>query len=650
MGSANNKDEIMIKNKCRCRWGLKLTIALIFILTSGAYCQTTDSLKLVKAVDSINNIYSDEGMSLTEIKSAYANLRKDLSEQVTAYIDIEEKCLIAFYFSDHNLQEFAWQYAEYIEEKSVEMNYLAGKYGAFQIFSFLYHLDGQPQVANDYVDSILAFYAEKDSMALLITPLISKSIVAEDSVEIFEALHQALAIAIDINDLYAINNIYHNISYEYLYNGNLDSADRYIAKVKETSGKIGTDKSIAFAIWLEANLQLKRKQIELAASSFNKVLELNHDSTLNITLSALKALTNISEYQGNTEKALYFTKLLRKLENQNYVKAQSEVGLIFSEVSQLNEENYKKSSDLLVLTEQKKRLVLLIFFIAIGLISLTIFAFRQIKIKRLLKKKNDQISASELAVRKKNDEINESLEYAKLIQGSILPAHNLMQSCLTDYFVLHLPKDVVSGDFYWLVKIESKILFAVADCTGHGVPGALTSMICYSALEKAVKLKGLMQPSSILDCARAIIQDELSNASSNISDGMDISLCLLEGNELTYAGANNNMFILRQDELIELKADKMPIGDFPINDPFTQQRITLQNDDLLYLTSDGFSDQFGGEQGKKYKKSRFKSLLKQVSVNSMPQQKELLHKEFCNWKREYDQIDDVCVLGIRFHQ
>jgi serine phosphatase RsbU (regulator of sigma subunit) len=253
-------------------------------------------------------------------------------------------------------------------------------------------------------------------------------------------------------------------------------------------------------------------------------------------------------------------------------------------------------------------------------------------------------------IAEKNREMTESLEYARNIQHAILPTGSELTDLLGSNFVLYIPRDIVSGDFYRACRLsENKVLFLVADCTGHGVPGAMMSMIGHSLLNEIVVEKKIHNPAAILNELRERIIKTLASQEKKRDDGMDIALCVLDSDsaQLEFAGANNHLWILRNAEWIELKADKQPVGNYPNAKPFTRQVIQLQKGDELFLYSDGFADQFGGPKGKKFKPSRLKDLLREAQFISPAEKKEKLAGEFRKWKGELEQVDDVCLLGIR---
>ncbi|MDB4533893.1 SpoIIE family protein phosphatase [Vicingaceae bacterium] len=286
--------------------------------------------------------------------------------------------------------------------------------------------------------------------------------------------------------------------------------------------------------------------------------------------------------------------------------------------------------------------------------------FYQNQIDYVNKVKNKEIELlTEISIR--HEEIKDSIDYARRIQKALLPSVKRLNEALNNSFVFNLPKDIVSGDFYWFNQTESATLFAVADCTGHGVPGALVSIVCNNALNRAVNEFYLTDPGEILDKVKALVVDAFYKESienkipldhndlnyDRLLDGMDIALCSIMNNELKYAGAHNPLWIIRNEELIEYKADKQPIGNFDHSKPFTSHTVPLKKEDMLYIFSDGYADQFGGYKGKKLKTKFFKEYLIEISRESLIKQNELLNIKFNEWKGDLEQVDDVCVLGLR---
>lgn len=334
------------------------------------------------------------------------------------------------------------------------------------------------------------------------------------------------------------------------------------------------------------------------------------------------------------------------------------------------------------------------YWIAIGIglvmamVSLILFrGYRQkAKSNKLIKTQKNEIEAQKDVLQERNKEITDSINYAKRIQSAILPPLESIKESLPNSFVMYQPKDIVAGDFYWMESDESDTYIAVADCTGHGVPGAMVSVICNNGLNRSVREYGAKNPGEILDKTRELVINEFEksdgtiidkSSEDTIKDGMDIALCSLSfaqnakqstsgskiANEeedmsrtvsdssvlLKYAGANNPLWIVRKDSdtIVEFKGNKQPIGSYENMEPFETHETTLSKGDTLYMFSDGFADQFGGEKGKKLKNSNFKKLILSIQDKNMDEQYTLLSKAFADWMKDYEQLDDVCVIGIR---
>lgn len=271
------------------------------------------------------------------------------------------------------------------------------------------------------------------------------------------------------------------------------------------------------------------------------------------------------------------------------------------------------------------------------------------KQKQIIEIKNKETEEQKLIIEQKQTEILSSISYAKRLQEAILPPQSLIQQELPDSFVFYQPKDIVAGDFYWLERIGENVLFAAADCTGHGVPGAMVSMVCSNALNRTVKEFNIDQPGLILDNVLELVTETFERSETEVKDGMDISLCSLNKTtrELKWAGANNPLWIIRNAELIELKPNKQSIGkiDEPIK--YATERFQLQKNDCIYVFTDGYADQFGGEKGKKFKYAQLQELLLKNAAKPMSEQMNQLQNALTTWRGSLEQVDDILIMGIR---
>lgn len=266
--------------------------------------------------------------------------------------------------------------------------------------------------------------------------------------------------------------------------------------------------------------------------------------------------------------------------------------------------------------------------------------------------------STQIALKKSHDEIlkylrliKDSLNYAEKIQKAVLPSQALLNEVFSESFILFKPKDIVSGDFYWLNLAGNNFLIAAADCTGHGVPGAFMSMLGITLLNEIVSGNRLKNPDQILNFLRKRIKTLLQQTGKDMEqkDGMDIALCTINTKnlQLQYAGAFNPLYIFRNHKLIEFKADRQPISIYIKETGFTNHQIDLKKGDAIYIFSDGYWDQLGGSQNRKFNVKQFKQLLNDIHYIPMTKQYDILNKTFEDWKGANEQLDDVLVIGMR---
>jgi serine phosphatase RsbU (regulator of sigma subunit) len=283
--------------------------------------------------------------------------------------------------------------------------------------------------------------------------------------------------------------------------------------------------------------------------------------------------------------------------------------------------------------------------------------------ERILEQKvierTEEVVRQKSEIENKNEEleilykqVTDSIHYAKRIQDAILPTSNTVKQLLNDSFILFKPKDIVSGDFYWIEKKGELVYFAAVDCTGHGVPGAFMSLVGHNILKDILNNTSAKKPAEILDRLREGVVNTLrvDDSGRQAKDGMDMTLCAVNFDtmELQYAAAFNPLYIIRNGELIIHPANKFPIGSFVGEKTnFDNHTIQLQKGDQIYIFSDGYADQFGGPSGKKFMVGNFRKLLTQVSVFDSQTQKEKLDETLLTWQGGQEQVDDVLVIGVK---
>jgi len=439
---------------------------------------------------------------------------------------------------------------------------------------------------------------------------------------------------------------------------------------------------------LEEEKEITREQQILIDSQ--KVEIARQEALIAVQLERLERLNEEIEEKQQTilQKTKVLDRQVKEIDSQRNVisKQQEEVEsqlIILQEKtaeievkqSTISQQESKIAEQTTVLTEQlraieKQKMLIWFFVIALVLVTgLGYFIYRSYKIKKqaniLLEAKNKQISQQRDEIQKQKEiaesqrdqiayqkkHITDSIEYALRIQSALLPSLELFTDKL-DHFVLYKPRDIVSGDYYWVAEVDEKQIIIAADCTGHGVPGAFMSMLGVSFLNEIILNKGIHQPDKILNALRDEVMGALKQEeeTSDVKDGMDMCVCLLDtkNNSLQFAGANNPLWIYSKGELTEIKGDKMPVAIHEAMKPFTNHWIDMKKGDTFYIHSDGFADQFGGENQKKFLSKNFKRVLAELQKKPMLEQGAELDRVFEEWRKDVEQIDDVTVIGVRF--
>ncbi|MFT4601713.1 MAG: serine phosphatase RsbU (regulator of sigma subunit)/tetratricopeptide (TPR) repeat protein [Arenicella sp.] len=459
-----------------------------------------------------------------------------------------------------------------------------------------------------------------------------------------------------------------NIGSNYQKMGEYALAEEYFKeslKINHIIGRVhglASDYHSLAQLYFDTGLYSKSEQYALTSLEYSEESEglVNYKEGLRLLYRLNKKKTNFEDALSYLEQFHIANDSLTSVENERAVMQQNyeyEYDKKVLKDSLANVEKTKlQDAELATEKSENKRQKQLTYFLYIGIAIISVFAvfifnrFRSGKRQNtLIEKQKIQVDTAFQELELKNREITDSILYAKRIQSAILPPNKLIKECLPESFVLYKPKDIVAGDFYWIEKSENRVFFAAADCTGHGVPGAMVSVVCNNGLNRAVREYKIREPGKILDKAREIVIQEFEKSEEEVKDGMDIALCSLEGLTLKYSGANNPLWVFKKkdSEFLEIKADKQPIGKFGAEYPFNTHEIQLEKGDMIYVFSDGYADQFGGERGKKMKSKNFKVVLANINQLSIETQKERLDQHFKNWQGSLEQLDDVCIIGIR---
>jgi len=531
-----------------------------------------------------------------------------------------------------------------------------------------------------------------------------------------------LATTIKLKDTLAIIEAYLNTAHAHRYNHEPQKALEYSNKGLKIGAELEDhsliDQVYFWQIGIYQSLKDYPKAIELAKKRYDWSLHVNNKfdaqqmahllARLNIDLNnytnALKyvLIADTLLYKSNDLIALregYRIKFEIYNRNKDFEKAlnnhlkfrelddsvqkrenhagfeQKETIALFERNEAIKKEEEKKKD--VIASKEKQQQKVILWFIFGGLILVATFSIMMFNRFRVTKKQNtiiglqkQEVESQKHLVEEKQKEILDSIHYAKRLQEAILPPLHFINEHAPNNFVLYQPKDVVAGDFYWAEIKDDKFFIAAADSTGHGVPGAMVSVVCSNALNRTVNEFGITDTGKILDKTRELVLETFARGNAEVKDGMDISLLCIDkqNNKAFWSGANNPLWYVKSSvtssavekstdagldsvrpdiQLIEIKADKQPIGKSEITKPFTAHEIALQDGMQFYLFTDGFADQFGGPRGKKFMYKQLENLLISISHESMEIQKQKLEDVFKNWKGDLEQVDDVCVIGVK---
>lgn len=557
-------------------------------------------------------------------------------------------------------------------KESIRLRYLAGDTSGIASCyagqgNIHYKLQDFESAYNFYSKAYNGYVAQEDRMnsANMLGNIAVQCKYMERYDEAIEIYLQAMALHREIDNLRGLANVTFNLSVMYLEGNELELAKAYMDTAMAVS--IEADYEGLFG---ELYVVLGRYYVEL--DDCDEAMRW-HDKALDYILSSVEPHFKMEGYQyryqalkclGRTAEALEAYELfniywdtVHDFEEEQQVLMESlklnfQQALLADSLAQVQKDALHaeelKSQELKALASERLNYVFGI--LAVLLLGFAYFIWRGYVAKR---KANKEIQAQKEIVDEKNKEITDSITYAKRIQEAILPSDQMVNEALPNNFVLYKPKDIVAGDFYWLDTQNGQTLFAVADCTGHGVPGAMVSVVCHNALNRTVREFGLTDPGQVLNKTREIVVEQFSKSGKDVKDGMDIAFCALSENgtgaNLRFAGANNPLWLIRKgsEEIEEIKSTKEPIGIIAESAGFETTEVELQEGDQVYLFSDGFADQFGGPRGKKLKAKAFRDMLIRNCREDLAVQMARINEGFESWRGELEQIDDVCVMGIR---
>lgn len=577
-----------------------------------------------KALQTFEKVNDDDGIanSCNGIGMVYENL----SQSTLAVKDNEANYRKGLEYYLRSLEIF--QKMDYPQQEGRTMQNIANLHARLATNQFV------AQFGEEWEDSLVK--------------LSSKTILAsfEKSIEYY---NKSLEIFKKTKEEDQISIVSMNIGTAYSTIRDWNRANKFLNDALNLARKLDLPYEKAKALFALGESNMRQKNIPQAEANFlecvklSKKLKMKDDERY-----CYERLSKLYEDIGETLKALYYHKESVKIKDEIFTEKSQKA---ITEM-QTKYETEKKDAAFKLQESIIKRQKLQIIGAVIGVVLVLLVALLLLKMIKEKQKANRILEEKNELITLQKKEITDSIRYASRIQRAILPSDDILLQTLPQHFVVFLPRDIVSGDFFWLSQNGGKIVIVAADCTGHGVPGAFMSMLGVSFLYEIVNKEGIMQPASILNFLRDHVKHTLSQTGKKdeAKDGMDISLCVYDPRamKLEWAGAYNPLYLIRNSEIIEYKADKMPIA-IHMNDhlPFTNHEIALQKGDTFYISSDGYADQFGGTEGRKFMSKKYKEMLLQINDKPMEEQKSIILQAHLDWKGHHEQVDDILVMGVR---
>jgi len=629
----------------------------------------------IKDYSEISTLYNNIGMvhrnegdlpkALKYYKKALG-IRKNLGDIKGIALSLNN---IGYIYGLQGILNEANKYYLYALKLREQINDKSGIALSLNNIGYIYSMQGELDKAIEFTEKSLKIRLEigdKRAQAFAYNSLGSLYSQRGDLELAKKSIKNSLAIREKTEDIQGVAHSINSLGLVYEKQKKFDKALDCYYRALKIREDIGDDYGKVYSCLSISKFHLTKKDIYTAKEYAKKSLTIAEriglpDAIQNSSL----ILSEVYEKQGKGLKSLEMYKLYITMrdsiyndENQKSI-TQQQAKYEYEKQKAIDDAEHNKL--LAIEQEGKKKQKILTYAIAGGLglvVVFLLFVFNRLQVTKKQKlvieeqkleveKQKEEVEIAHSELEEKNKEITDSINYAKRIQNAILPPAKVVKEYLKESFILYKPKDIVAGDFYWLEQKDGKVLFAAADCTGHGVPGAMVSVVCNNALNRSVREHGLTDPGKILDKTREIVVAEFEKSDEEVQDGMDIALCSLEGNKLHYAGAHNPLWIIRSGEIIETKANKQPIGKFDNPLPYTTHTFDLQKGDAIYIFSDGYVDQFGGQKGKKFKTRAYRKLLLSIQDRHMEDQKIIIDDSFETWKGNLEQIDDVCVIGVR---
>jgi len=588
---------------------------------------------------------------------------------------------IGVYYKNMSEYEKAMPYYQNSLDISEQIGDKAGQGNANANLGVLFFNLGNNEKALEYYQKGLKIYEELGEKIRIAQSFDNIGVVYKKMGETDKAIfyfEESIKLNEELNNTSGLAVLKGRMAEIYAEQGKFQKALQYSNEALEMHKKAGNVKESANTLKMIGEIYIKSNNFANALIYLKESREIYKRINLRKEeFDALKLISTAYEAMGQPAEALKYYKEFVALKDSTFkeemfnqiaeLETKYETQKKEGEIERLKREQLEKEAEIM---KQK----FLRNTLAAGGLVLLILAFSTYwrflvkkKANQVLEEKNIKILTQKEEIEAQRDEIGkknailthqkqailDSIVYASRIQNAILPPTEYINEILPEHFIYWKPRDVVSGDFYWMTKRDNRTVIVAADCTGHGVPGAFMSMLGVSFLNEIVNKLDILASDTILNELKAQIIKSLhqTGKSNEAKDGMDIALCIFDAASLTleYSGAYNPLFLIRDNELVQYKANKMPIGIYLRKDAetFTKNVIQLQKDDVFYIFSDGYQDQFGGEKGDKFMTKNFKSLLVDIHKQPVNDQYRILEETMNNWKGNFDQIDDILIIGVK---
>ncbi|MEW6469307.1 MAG: tetratricopeptide repeat protein, partial [Bacteroidota bacterium] len=537
--------------------------------------------------------------------------------------------------------------------------------GIYVNIGLLYQRIDNNMLAVKYLEAAIKAAQEYSDTSVIVKAYNNLGIMEREKKAYDKALsyfRQALRMAEPAGLKEDMSDLYHNIGTLFISRGDYRQALVYAEKAMKITMEMGRDFGLIDSYTIFGEIYLKMKNYKEAEKYLFMAeaegIKYEFYDQLVIIYTHLARLYD--ETGNDSRKADMLERSIASSDSamvRNNLEAMQNLQLQFSVFMKEREDSIKRAEQARVyqleIDQQNQRLRSQRIYLSGGVLVLVLAlatAFISYRAYTNKKTANEEINKQKTIIEVKNKEILDSINYAKRLQDAIIPSRELIKSCFPGHFVFYRPKDIVSGDYYWVSQQGDHSLIAAIDCTGHGVPGAFLSIIAGNALNKIVNERREVLPASILYQLHDEVKSTLGR-DAGMNDGMDVSLCSYnkKTGKLLYAGARNAMYLFRNGAMEEYSAAKRSIGETIEAKvvPFTNTTLELKQGDIFYLFTDGYVDQFGGPKGKKYKYKKLKESLSSLAPLPVAEQEMKLHRDFEDWKGNMEQVDDVLVIGVR---